>query len=76
AAARGAGGGCEAEVGVRRPAPAGFSRSLRIPGSCLCCSPGGAGACCGTGFCRSALTFWDFLRLGSRWTLPLCWVCP
>ncbi|KFO98724.1 hypothetical protein N300_01886, partial [Calypte anna] len=64
------------EGGMRRPAPAGFSRSLQNRCSCLCCSPGGAAACCDSGSCHSAWTFWDSLRLVSHWTLLRCWVCP
>ncbi|KFM11384.1 hypothetical protein AS27_13636, partial [Aptenodytes forsteri] len=66
----------EVEVGVHHLALAGFSRSLQNHCSCLCCSLGGDVAYCGSGFCRSVLTFWDFLRLVSHWMLLLCWVCP
>ncbi|KGL95217.1 hypothetical protein N301_09968, partial [Charadrius vociferus] len=66
----------EVEVGVHHLALAGFSRSLQNHCSCLCCSLGGDVAYCGSGFCHSVLTFWDFLRLVSHWMLLLCWVCP
>ncbi|KGL81682.1 hypothetical protein N309_15076, partial [Tinamus guttatus] len=66
----------EEEEGVHHLALAGFSRSLQNRCSCLCCSLGGGGACCGSGFCCPALTFWGFLRLGNHWMLLLCWVCP
>ncbi|KFP74284.1 hypothetical protein N310_03359, partial [Acanthisitta chloris] len=75
-AAQGAAEGAGGAVGTPRPAPAGFSRSLRTRCSCPYCSPGGAAVCCGSGFCRSAWTFWGFLRPVSRWTLPPCWGCP
>ncbi|KFQ55838.1 hypothetical protein N333_13227, partial [Nestor notabilis] len=66
----------EVEEEVHRLALAGFSRSLQNHCSCLCCSLGGDVAYCGSGFCHSAWTFWDFLRRVSHWMLLLCWVCP